>query len=221
MGGVEKYITDLGRIFTDNGRCVTVYQYSDEDSSMFYEGFVVQNVKGASSPKDIINYIENKEPDFENDILIFSTDFLICRHHFRRSIAIQHGVAWDTAKYSASSSAGNYLAMIKNCLRAVRKYLRFRFCSEIACVDYNFINWYRTQVKAIDINLYGIPNYARVPETPAVRNNDRISIVFSRRLVEYRGTRLFADAISEILNEYPKVSVTIAGSSLRTIPTIA
>ena len=47
--------------------------------------------------------------------------------------------------------------------------------------------------------------------TQESQSNDRISIVFSRRLVEYRGTRLFADAISEILNEYPKVSVTIAG----------
>ena len=211
MGGVEKYITDLGRIFTDNGRCVTVYQYSDEDSSRFYNGFTVQSVKGASSPEDIIDYIESTEPDLENDILIFATDFLICRHHFRHSIAIQHGIAWDTAKYMASSSTGNYLAMFKNCLRAVRKYQRFRFCSEIACVDYNFINWYRTQVKGIDINLYGIPNYANVPEVPAARDNSKISIVFSRRLVEYRGTRLFADSIAEILRKHQNIRITIAG----------
>ncbi|MBQ7155339.1 MAG: glycosyltransferase [Synergistaceae bacterium] len=211
IGGVEKYISDLGDIFTEAGLKFTVCQYSDEDFDVNYRGFTVKGVKGAKSPGDILDFIETCGPDYDNDILIFATDFMITHNKFRHSIAIQHGVAWDTASYMQAGIAGNYAAMMKNFLRAIKKFNRYRHCREIVCVDYNFINWYRTQVKGIDINIHCIPNYAEVPEAQRSRDGKNISVVFSRRLVEYRGTRLFADTMGKILGRHPDVKVTVAG----------
>ena len=210
IGGVEKYIEDLGKIFTDVGCHVVIYQCAEQEDSDTYRGFTVKSVKGTSS-EDIMQFIDKTEPDYNNDILIFATDFMICKNRFRRCIAIQHGVAWDEAQYVRASLLGNYAAMFKNCLRSIRKFHRYRLCRELVCVDYNFINWYRTQVKGIDIILHCIPNYAEVPETPAVRDDKNLSVVFSRRLVEYRGSRLFADSMAEILKKYPNLRVTVAG----------
>lgn len=131
--------------------------------------------------------------------------FLIVSRKFK------HGIAWDMAQYAPSGRAANYAAMFKTFMRSVKKFNRYAHCRELVCVDYNFINWYRTQVKSMNVNIHCIHNYADVPDVLRERESDKLSIVFARRLVQYRGTRLFADTIAETLSRHPEISITVAG----------
>ena len=211
MGGVEKYIADLGTLLSGAGCDVIVCQYAAENFCVNFRGFTVLGVKGARSAKDLIAWIDTYGHDYNRDILIFATDFMIAPSKFRHTIAIQHGIAWDEAYLGKASTPKNYTAVLKNALRSIVKTRRYMYCNELVCVDYNFINWYRTQVSGISMHITCIPNYAEVPPEITRKDTRNISIVFARRLVQYRGTRLFADSAANILKKYPDVSITIAG----------
>ncbi len=211
MGGVESYIADLGALLTGAGCDVIVCQYAAENFSVDFRGFTVAGVKGARSPKELIAWIDTRPHDYAADILIFATDFIIVPNKFRNVIAIQHGIAWDEAYLGKASTPQNYAAVLKNALRSIVKTQRYKYCSELVCVDYNFINWYMTQVAGISMRIHCIPNYAKVPPEIPHKDSKSISIVFARRLVHYRGTRLFADSAASILKKYPDITITIAG----------
>ena len=213
IGGVETYLSDLSLILKNEGYKTIVYQTSDENRIINYHGVTVKKIK-CNNSKKLISYMQNKEEaDIKNDILIFSTDYLISKNKFKKSIAIQHGIAWDITDDNKVSTFKNCLSIIGNTIRTMKKYYKYKKCNNLVCVDYNFINWYRTQLKHIDFNYYIIPNYAKILETERKSNKRDISIVFARRLVTYRGTKLFTNAIKKVLkNSSKKINVTIAGT---------
>lgn len=151
------------------------------------------------------------EVDYSRDILIFATDFLIEQSKFKNIIAINHSVSWDEAEIGSAGTLSNCAQALKCALRAMVKTQRYRHCTKLVCVDYNFLNWYRTQVKAVPPYFTCIPNHAEVLPLKPEKDINNISIVFARRLVYDRGTRLFADASANILNKYPSISITVAG----------
>lgn len=210
IGGLETYIRCLYEVFKSLGYDVIVYQNSRNNSEFYVEGLHVCSVGGAKNSKDQLKYISNQHPDYENDILVFASDPLIQKSNFKKVIAIQHGIAFDVNELEKSGMLKNAKYALKGALRALVKHKRFSNCSDIVCVDYNFVNWYRTQVAHIDARLHVIPNFSKIPEK-AERNENGISIIFARRLVEYRGTRIFANAIKKVKEIHPEVSVTIAG----------
>ena len=82
----------------------------------------------------------------------------------------------------------------------------------LVCVDYNYINWIRTQMQYSITNYVVIPNFSKVPdEIFSNSQEDDVHIIFARRLQWYRGTRIFGEAILRILDNYKNVDVTIAG----------
>ena len=211
IGGVQSYISALANEFVNDGKRVLIYQYSDHIEELQYSGYNIKKVKANTSRK-IIKYIERDEHDYDSDILIFATDYLICKHKFKHSIAIQHGVAWDITKPEPASDFQNYISIAKNAFRSIKKYNRYKHCSNLVCVDYNFINWYRTQVAHINEKINIIPNFTVIPTSFAPRENENVSVVFARRFFSYRGTRLFTETVMELLDEIPNFNVTIAGS---------
>lgn len=211
IGGIESYITTLVTLFSEKGIQCTIFQMSNDKFEQVQGNFLVVGC-GVRTPKELIGFIEKyKNIDLENDILIFSTDFLICRNQFKHSIAIQHGIAWDITALQKESDLNNILTVFKGTLRTVRKYTRYKHCRHLVCVDYNFVNWYRTQIAHIDIDLHVIPNYSKIPTEIEPKRNNNPRIIFARRLVEYRGTRIFTYAIQKVLKIYPEIEVTVAG----------
>ena len=55
-----------------------------------------------------------------------------------------------------------------------------------------------------------IPNFAPLFQ-PVDKPENTINIMFARRFVPFRGTRVFGEAIKKILTEYANVNVTLAG----------
>ena len=210
IGGVETYIKCLYEVFESLGYKVTVYQNSNENFDEYIENLHVCGVGRAKNCRDQLEYIAKQEPDYENDILIFATDMLVVKSKFKKVVAIQHGIAFDIMELKTAGVVKNAKYALKGALRALVKHKRFSYCSDIVCVDYNFVNWYRTQVAHIDARLHVIPNFSKIPER-AEREENKISIIFARRLVEYRGIRIFTNAIKKIKKVHPEVSVTIAG----------
>lgn len=212
IGGIQTYIADLAAILIELGWSVAVYQYCNHDFAIQTDGYEIVGIGNASKPSDLLAAIDKTAPNYQKDILIFATDFMIVKNIFVNSIALQHGIAWDITQDTEAGDAKNYIAILKNALRAAVKYHRYKNISTMVCVDYNFINWYRTQVSHVGVHIDVIPNYASITEAADKRKKDTVSVVFARRLVEHRGTRLFADAIIPVLKEYPGLKVTIAGT---------
>jgi glycosyltransferase involved in cell wall biosynthesis len=213
IGGVESYIRGLCEVSIGIGYSVIVYQYAETNFVKEMDGYRVVGVYGKRTPRTLIDYIEEKDsPDYENDLLIFATDFSIVNNKYRHSVAIQHGIAWDITKDNKVSDLNNILTIFKGVLRSIRKYQRYKWCENIVCVDYNFVNWYRTQVAHIDANIFVVPNFATTKEVEnKLKKDNTVSIVFARRLEDYRGTKLFASSIIEVLKVHPEIKVSIAG----------
>lgn len=212
IGGIETYISDLSDLLLANGWNVYIYQYASESFAVRRNGYEIIGVPKARNSRDLIDAIEKSHPDYENDLLIFASDFMIVKNNFRHSIALQHGIAWDITSDSKVADFWNYCAILGNAMRTIVKYNRYKNVSCLVCVDYNFINWYRTQVAHVDIQLSVIPNYTKIGDRFSRPDKENVSVIFARRLVGYRGTRLFAEAIIPLFRKYGNLSVTIAGA---------
>lgn len=215
IGGVESYITALSEVANDMGFEVCIYQYSSSNFERKVNNATVIGFAHAHSCDAIFKHMYRTEGvDLSKDIVIFATDFLICKCRFTHTLAIQHGVAWDITTTKPTSRVANMLNILKGSIRSIHKVNRFSKCKTLVCVDYNFINWFRTQVKSIDFDYHVIPNFARATSRSKRKQRDEddvVRILFARRLVPYRGTRLFCSAICSLLNENYKIQVTIAG----------
>ncbi|MBR4949335.1 MAG: glycosyltransferase family 4 protein, partial [Clostridia bacterium] len=141
-------------------------------------------------------------------LTIFASDTLIPSVKVKNSIAIQHGIFWDIPKDRNESLFRSFLSKSVSAYKIVK---RISNSETVVCVDNNFINWFRTQIWQRDVNLIPIMNFTEIPKEEIIKEEDRINIVFARRFVEYRGTRIFASAIKRILEKYNNVYVTFAG----------
>ncbi len=82
------------------------------------------------------------------------------------------------------------------------------------------MNWYRTNVprEPDDKKTWVIPNFSRIPPQQQVeqRQYDKrdLRILFARRFVTLRGTRIFVQAANRLLDTHSNVSFTFARTGL-------
>lgn len=209
IGGVETYIHNLSLILKKNNFLVEIFQFSNEN-------FVIQKneakITGIKSNK-IFDLVKAASigADYSNDLLIFATDFDICKTLFKKTIAIQHGIGWDIPSLEYKNYFENMFSILKNTLRVIVKYNRYKNCKHLVCVDYNFVNWYRSQISYIINELHVIPNFSQIPEYKKREESSNIKIIFARRFEEYRGTRIFTKVINNLQKRYNNVKITFAG----------
>lgn len=216
IGGIQTYIKSLIPIIKSINMIPLIYQYANRNFVNSFHGCSVVGVKVKdkwnSSKKVKVLYqtcLRNFDVNF--DILIFATADMIIRNDIKRSICIQHGITWDVKKHENYSHNKNMLFILWKAILAW-KYLRNLIYTKIlVCVDYNFLNWYRTQVAYIENNVFVIPNCTDIP-FQIYKPKGNVNIIFARRFQTYRGTRLFSDVIEKITKEYKNVNITFAGS---------
>ena len=212
IGGVETYIQNLSRIFADNGFIVNVFQRSDTEFKVTDGKVNIYGIKQNTSRKIVNSMCNYVNEDYENDIILFSTDYDIVKNKYKKCVAIQHGITWDITSLDKKTDLYNYVNYFADAVRCIKKYNRFKKCNYLVCVDYNFLNWYRSQTKYINNYMRVIPNFARTLSNNSTWNSgENVSIIFARRLYEFRGTRIFTNAIIKILSKYPNIKITIAG----------
>lgn len=218
VGGIQTYILNLSKLIKSLGHDVIIYQRSTKsDFNCCIENDII--VKGKYFKKKKRMYytvhalseycISESDP---SDIIIFASE----AHSIpttNYSITIQHGICWDIPTHVNWGSMLNRMYMLFRTRKAYIEIKRLIGSNKVVCVDYNFVNWYRTQIAYQDIDFDVIPNFTEIPEyIQRDTANDEIKIIFARRFFPYRGTRIFAEAIEKLLQKYNNISVLIAGS---------
>ena len=220
IGGVETYLWHLARVCTDLGWGVTAYQTAASPFTTSIDQVRVVGVPPVSRHPQIrarrlYNYVRRHVSD--GALLIFGSDHCSVRTDYPKAIAIQHGVTWDlAAEYLTLQPLlkhGAGAALLKVYLRTRAKRC-FENCANRVCVDYNFLNWYRTVTSDPPKGrIWVITNFAILPKEDPVlpKTGEIVRVLFARRFVEYRGTRLIASAAHVLLKKYAAIRFTFAG----------
>ena len=218
IGGVQTYITNLAKVAGELNMNVEVYQFANENFNVQYNGISVYGIKTDMKldlqKKSLLLYrycMKNFNRD--RDILIFATDIMIPKFKVKHAIAIQHGIGWDIESDEPCSRFKNIIYSLRQFRRSLVRTKCASNVRKMICVDYNYINWYRTQILHHEMEYHVIPNFADIPaeNLNKFETDATIKIIFARRLVKYRGTRLFADTIEKLLCEFKNLQITFAG----------
>jgi glycosyltransferase involved in cell wall biosynthesis len=224
IGGVETYLLNLAKICQEMDMETTIYQWSNHPFTKNLNGLSVKGIPVLHLPYKRRRYELFKsvslDLNLEKDLLIFGADHISVPTKNPRHISIQHGVSWDLpVEYMASRNITKYewVAKLKK-TRAINHYKKcFENCLNTVCVDYNFINWYRTTVtKEIEGHrIWAIPNFSKIATGEKVKKrdylNNSVRILFARRFAKMRGTRLIAQVAKDILASYSNIQFTFAG----------
>lgn len=211
IGGVQTYITDLVPIFRNNGfDDITIFVADKELRTYECHSYKIVSYN-IEEDKDffenLASFTRNHIKD-SNDLVLYDTDErLPSKRYFKNLIALQHGICWDIPYHTNHSLVRMVLSRALKTYRRVKKY---QYTKALVCVDYNFVNWYRTQVDAVKTKLFVIPNNTRIAPQYN-KETETTNIIFARRLCWYRGTTVFVNAIKRILSEYTNITVTVAG----------
>lgn len=210
VGGVETYITNLSILCKDLGYDVRIYQYADFPFEKKLDYADVYGVTRKSSRlfQDLYNMACEKCSMEDRVVNIIANDTLIPKWRVPHSIVIQHGIGFDI---SCEKKEPLFINFLKKARKAYGIISRLENVDDIVCVDNNFICWYRTQTTFRRINLIPILNFAAIGPKVVNRNNEKVRIVFARRFVKIRGTRLFAPVAKRLLDEFPNIEITFAG----------
>ena len=223
IGGVETYLLNLSRLFNRLGHKVTIYQEANKNCNVDFEGIHIKAVKTLQAKevdrKQHLYKVLLKDYDKNNDLLIYGADHYSVKTNISRSLSIQHGIGWDlpssylTRKRFFKDGVGAWLKKIQGNLNGFNN---SRNSGHLVCVDYNFVNWLRTIYPySVDDSMTVIPNFtkeiANDSEIKIKSGKKSLSVLFARRFTDYRGTRVFSQAISELLLEFKDITITFAG----------
>lgn len=219
IGGIQNYIRSLHNIFEKCGFYIEVYQLADKAGKITIEGISVNSYQARSKKtllemKNMFSFF-SREFD-EKDILIWGTDTTGFKSKFKNVIAIQHGITFDLMYYSSENSIWkkNFFGRIFKQLQCFKARKNFNKFEHVVCVDYNFLNWVRTQLpRAMTDKAIVIPNYADKVATEDIRprNYNELNILFARRFSIERGAEIMLELIPLVLKKYPFVKFTLSG----------
>jgi len=219
IGGIQSYLIALARLCVERDWAPCLYQYSAAGFETCLGGIPLVGVgTDARSVDERIRCVYERaltDVDADRDLVIFGADHCSLRTDRRRAMLIQHGVAWDLPLAAARPDLGWREPLIGGLVRRRQHRLavqQFENCRFRVCVDYNFLNWYRTQVDTpAPGRVWVIPNACDIPPLPPPRPPGVVSILFARRFFTYRGTRLMESAARRLLAACPQVRFTFAG----------
>jgi len=225
VGGIETYIHHLTSVTSDLGYVTFIYQCAAKNF-VLNDGLV--QVVGIKTPSLEVDSMKNlrvimkavlARANCESDIILFAQNEWSIKLNMYNTVSIQHGIAWDkpieylTQKAIFMTKYGEVIKRFVLRRHALKYFNRTRYK---VCVDYNFLNWYRTY-KNTDRNTIVIPNSTELCDERAVmeklsRGKGTIRILFARRFELFRGSRVIVELIKRVLQEYDNVVFTIAGS---------
>lgn len=212
-GGIETYICQLIGTLKEFGEIVIVQKADKNFCSKIRDCKVI----GYSLDTFQKIYDQVVHPMLENrDIFICSSEQLGVRARWSRSIVIQHGIYWDmNTTFYTSSRAALYLPAFYKLFDNFRNFRKLSSYGTVVCVDYMYLSLYRSICSnSSKIKFWVIPNHASNEffcdgegEEP-----DVVTVIFARRLMRFRGTSEFCNAVLALRSEVPDARYIICGS---------
>lgn len=197
LGGVQTYLTELTRVLNRSGYDATIIALSDvvpfDAGNIFSVSSKEWEMGSASSA------LKNKFNFNKNDIHIFGDVHSQPKQIPSNSIGIQHGILWDrpNTKYSFLPGIFRYL------IGGWRNYKGSRIIHDfgaIVCVDLVFPTNAACVMSGLDWEkVHYIPNFAPSSNIPENLGDEIDRIVFSRRFVEQRGTKIMVEAVQKVI----------------------
>lgn len=216
LGGVQTYLLNLTKVFHDLGFEIHFYKPADINKDNYLSGLFVHLIRTSIPKRFPILRIKTvfrrmkERINKDSDLVLFADDLFSCRARGYRTISIQHGIFWDVPQEMIIGKVRFAWVYFRKQLNSIQRLIHSTFSTIQVCVDYNYVNWYRSLMPYSISKLIVIPNFTEL--LPKIEKpTDYINIVFARRFEKMRGTRIFADAIFRVLNEYKNVKVTLAG----------
>lgn len=210
IGGVETYITQLSVLATQLGYKVRIFQFAKKDFTKTIDNAIVYGFSHTGKHND--GYLMKKAEELyergNRYVSIIANDTLIPNYKVNSSIAIQHGIGFDSCFGKDEPLLINFLKRQRRAYPIVK---RLENVDVVVCVDNNFICWYRTQTSLRNVKLVPILNFTEIGPGTVEKSHDTIKIVFARRFVTIRGTRLFTPVAKRLLENYPNIEITFAG----------
>ena len=219
IGGIQTYVTNLIKVLHGTGYFTIVYQRSDIefhrviDKKTEVYGYAWPAKKIRGQYEMIYQKVRDRIKPTE-DILVFGCESMAVKTDGRVPVyGIQHGISWDIPMQGLSKTK-YAIEYFKKQYHAWETAQRIKNVDHLVCVDCNFINWYKALVPCPQLKMHYVPNFSEVPEKSFDKPNTKngINIIFARRFMPQRGTRLFMKVAQRILGEYDNVNITIAGS---------
>lgn len=211
LGGMQTYFFNLAGILKELDYRVFITSISKKDTQIPLDECTVLGF--SLHTKHLADELAHRVKAYitsSDDLVIYGTDTMISiKVHFNNSIAIQHGIFWDIPFYSKKARPLMRM-LLPRVIKTYKTIKRLNAVQRVVCVDYNFVNWYRTQVDYTKKNITVIPNFSNVPDF-VKKDEESINIIFARRLCWYRGTKVFAAVAKRIASEYSNINITIAG----------
>ena len=214
-GGVEVWMSELINLLADLGFAPVIYQNSAENFVIRAIGAEVMGLGNLDRHK--MNRLSHFDAEKRGiKWIIYARSFVGEKYFKPGNIFIQHGIHWDY-----TTSADKLFERLK--WERIRRRLSshdLRMCREAKLtisVDTNFLNYSRVMLKdGFDPHrMRYIPNFA-VPQEKSTwemkwKAPEVIHIVFARRFELRRGSLIFADAITQLLQSLPNIRITLAG----------
>lgn len=216
-GGIQTYLINLTKVFNEKGFDVHFYRAGNQDMDCVHYNITFHVFKTPIYQKSHSKEVKAAFSHFKhlidkkNDIVLFAEEQLSIKVKGYHIISLQHGIYWDKSDFlSAKSKLRFVITLYRKIIETISLLRHSSFSDILVCVDYNYVNWYRALMPCTKTRLYVIPNFSPLyPEV--IKPKEHINIMFARRFVPFRGTRVFGDAITRILEEYNNVFVTLAG----------
>ena len=226
-GGVGTQLAFLTPLLDKLGHETTVYQCYPASSEMKYGKTTVIGIPdypGRGRPtREVVKHFRSVALQRSGEgerIEIFGADFFSVRNDNPLAIAIMQGLSWDapihllTRKTLFRTRAGESAMRLRRQLNGIEN---FENCYNRVVADLSFLNWYRS--------FRGLEYEGRVwyNPNPAVKTAWKTSrekrggkkapvrIIFARRLVPEKGTRIALDVFKALLKEYRNIEITVAG----------
>ncbi|WP_021023540.1 glycosyltransferase family 4 protein [Salinivibrio costicola] len=189
IGGVQTYTFELALGLKESGYDVYIFQKGTLEP-LVIDDFPIESL----SDSDWLS----GEFDSNFDINIDLNPNDAPRLTSCRTIGVQHGVYWDRPP------AGKFwrrLGAVGNAIRMVKGSSILDKYSKIVCVDLAFPLQASCIRRSLNWNkIVYIPNFAPKSSELPQFTNEITKIVFARRFVEHRGTKLFTEAVIKILD---------------------
>lgn len=232
IGGIQTYIHSLALLFLRSSFSVLVHQRANRNFVKNEDGYTVygysKNNNRLPSFAHLTRKIHSIHGAKRSDLVLWATEDISCPVNFSKTLAIQHGVSFDT--YSENSVLMKFLEKLKmtqfipyyQLLRFRKAIISLRNVENLVCVDYNYPNWLRTIAPSNNTNITIIPNFSRttpreliVKKLNKLRTHQRntvIKILFARRFVNIRGLALMNELTRRLMEISPgRFEVTYAG----------